>query len=165
MEPIKLPRMEKSEYDMLINEGYICRIAFNGEKHPYIAPFLYVFDGKFMYFLSSKYGKKVDHFKKNPNVTVEVERYSPDLSNFAFVALPGRLAEIEDPQIQKNIRQMFIDLIRIKGLSPLALSALGHSPAEPLETLLNDERNSVWKLDGVKVKDILGLRNQKNEEI
>lgn len=165
MEPTKLPRMEKSEYDMLINEGYMCRIAFNGDKHPYIAPFLYVFDGKFMYFLSSKYGRKVDHFRKNPNVTVEVERYSPDLSNFAFVAVPGRLAEIEDPKTQSIIRQMFIDLIKRRGLSTLALSALGHSPDEPLEALLSDERNSVWKLVGVKVKEILSLRNQKNGEI
>jgi len=157
--------MEKSEYDILINEGYICRIAFNGDKHPYIAPFLYVFDGKFMYFLSSKYGRKVDHFRKNPNVTIEVERYSPDLSNFAFVAVPGRLAEIEDPKAQGIIRQMFIEMIRGRGLSSHALSALGHSPDEPLDALLSDERNSVWKLIGVKVKDILGLRNQKNEKI
>ena len=165
MEPIKLPRMEKSEYDVLINDGYICRIAFNGDKHPYIAPFLYVFDGKFMYFLSSKYGRKFDHFRKNPNVTVEVERYSPDLSHFAFVALPGRLVEVEDNKTQMIIRQMFINLIRRRGLSPRALSALGHSPDEPLEVLLSDERNSVWKLAGVKVKEILGLRNQKIEEI
>lgn len=165
MEPTKLPRMEKSEYDMLIDEGYMCRIAFNGDEHPYVAPFLYVFDGKFMYFLSSKYGKKVANFRKNPNVTVEVERYSPDLSHFAFVALPGRLVEVEDHKTQMIIRQMFIDLIRKRGLSPRALSALGQSPDEPLEALLSDERNSVWKLVGVKVGDILGLKNQKNEEI
>ena len=46
----KMPRMGKSEYDRLVKEQYICRIAFKGEEHPYIAPFLYVFDGRFMYF-------------------------------------------------------------------------------------------------------------------
>jgi len=35
------------------------RIAFNGE-YPYIAPFLYVFDEKYIYFLSTKYGKKIN---------------------------------------------------------------------------------------------------------
>lgn len=159
MDPIKLPRMEKSEYDLLIDEEYICRIAFNGEKHPYIAPFLYVFDGKFIYFLSTKYGRKVEHFKQNPNVTVEVERYSPDLSHFAFVGIPGCLVEVDDPEIKRIIRQMFIDLIRRRELSPHVLSALGCSPDEPLEALLSEDRNSVWKLTDVNVKEILGLRN------
>jgi uncharacterized protein len=71
--------MDKSEYDTLIEEEFICRIAFKGDLHPYIAPFLYIFDGKFLYFLSTKYGKKV-HFMKNPSVTFEIEKYSPDLS-------------------------------------------------------------------------------------
>ena len=53
----KMPSMKKQEYDRLIEEEFICRIAFNGESHPHVAPFLYVFDGKFMYFLSTKYGK------------------------------------------------------------------------------------------------------------
>jgi hypothetical protein len=43
--------MSKKEYDKLINEQYISRIAFKG-KYPYIAPFMYVFDGKYFYFLS-----------------------------------------------------------------------------------------------------------------
>ena len=48
MEIIKIPRMDKAEYDRLIEKGYVCRIAFQGEKYPYIAPFLYVFDGSFL---------------------------------------------------------------------------------------------------------------------
>ena len=159
MDIIKMPRMKKSEYDMLINEECICRIAFTGDDHPYIAPFLYVFDGKFMYFLSTKYGRKIEHFRRNPFVTVEVEKYSPDLSNFSFVAIPGRLTEVEDPKTQGTVREMFVQLIRNRGLSLNILSALGHSPNEPLEALLAEERNSVWKLVGVNVKEILGLKN------
>lgn len=159
MDIIKMPRMKKSEYDTLINEECICRIAFAGDSHPYIAPFLYVFDGKFMYFLSTKYGRKIEHFKRNPIVTVEVEKYSPDLSNFSFVAIPGRLTEVEDPKIKGTVREMFVQLIRNRGLSLNILSALGHSPNEPLEALLIEERNSIWKLTSVNVKEIQGLRN------
>ena len=39
------------------------------------------------------------------------------------------------------------------------MSALGHSPNEPLEALLAEDRNSIWKLVGVNVKEILGLKN------
>jgi nitroimidazol reductase NimA-like FMN-containing flavoprotein (pyridoxamine 5'-phosphate oxidase superfamily) len=155
----KMPSMEKSEFDTLIEEEYICRIAFKGESHPYIAPFLYIFDGKFMYFLSTKYGKKLQHFKKNPSVTVEVEKYTPDLSNFAFVALSGRLEEVQDPEIKNIVRQKFVEMIKKKNLSSNVLSALGHSPDEPIDALLTEERNSVWKLAGVNIGDILGLKN------
>lgn len=154
-----MPSMKKREYDRLIEEEYVCRIAFKGESHPYIAPFLYVFDGKYMYFLSTKYGRKVSHFKQNPFVTVEVEKYNRDLSNFAFVAIPGRLEEVPDQEIRFFVRQKFVDLIKEKNLSPNVMSALGHSPDEPIEALLSEERSNVWKLVGVDVGDILGLKH------
>ena len=155
----KMPSMEKSEYETLIEEEYICRIAFKGESHPYIAPFLYIFDGKFMYFLSTKYGKKLQHFKQNPSVTVEVEKYTPDLSNFAFVALSGRLEEVQDQETKSIVRQKFVDMIRRRNLSSNVLSAFGHLPDEPIDALLTEERNNVWKLTGVNVRDILGLKH------
>lgn len=159
-EVFKMPRMAKAEYDRLVEQQYVCRIAFQGEKHPYIAPFIYVFDGRFMYFLSTNYGKKVQHFRANPFVTVEIEQYSADLSSFRFVALPGRLVQVEDAPQRIAVREMFVRLIRSRGLSPNVLSALGHSPQEPVEVLLRDEKSSVWKLVGVKADDILGLKGQ-----
>ena len=155
----KMPSMDKSEYDMLVEEEHICRIAFKGESHPYIAPFLYIFDGKFMYFLSTKYGKKVQYFRQNPSVTVEVERFTPDLSNFSFVAIPGRIEEVLDSEIKSNVRQKFVELIKKKNLSSNVLSALGHKPDEPIEALLTEESNSVWKLTSVNIRDILGLKH------
>jgi len=159
MDIFKMPRMDKSEYDMLIDGEFVCRIAFNGEKHPYIAPFLYIFDGKFLYFLSTKYGKKVQHFIQNPVVTVEIEKYTPDLSNFAFVAIPGRLEEVQNPEDRCIVRQKFVNLIKNKNLSSNVLSAFGHSPSEPIDALLTEERNNVWKLAGVDVRNILGLKH------
>lgn len=159
-EIFKMPRMAKAEYDGLVEEQYVCRIAFNGETHPYIAPFIYVFDGRFMYFLSTNYGKKVQHFRDNPFVTVEIEHYSSDLSAFSFVALPGRLEAVEDAVQKRAVREMFVHLIKSKSLSSNVLSALGHSPQEPVEVLRQDEKSSVWKLVGVKVDEILGLKSQ-----
>jgi nitroimidazol reductase NimA-like FMN-containing flavoprotein (pyridoxamine 5'-phosphate oxidase superfamily) len=159
MKIFKMPPMNKQEYDKLIEDGYICRIAFKGESHPYIAPFLYIFDDRFMYFLSTKYGKKVRHFRQNPFVTVEVEKYNPDLSGFAFVAIPGRLEEVLDQEIKNSVRAGFVELIKKKNLSRNVLSALGHSPDEPIESLLTEERNNVWKLVSVKVADISGLKH------
>jgi uncharacterized protein len=154
----KMPSMGKSEYDSLIEENHICRIAFKGETHPYIAPFLYVFDGKFIYFLSTKYGRKIQHFRNNPHVCVEIERYTPDLSAFSFVVLPGRLVVVEDAKQRRQVRERFVRLIRSRNLSLNILSALGHSPDEPVESLLSEESCSVWKLVEVNVEDIRGLK-------
>jgi nitroimidazol reductase NimA-like FMN-containing flavoprotein (pyridoxamine 5'-phosphate oxidase superfamily) len=157
MKPVKIPRMPKTEYDSLIKRHYVSRIAFGACEHPYIAPFMYVFDGKYLYFLSTKYGRKMEYFKSNPKVSVEIEEYTPDLSAFTFVSLQGFLEEVTDPSQKKKVREQFVGMIKNKGLSPHVLSALGHSPADSPETIVTQERSMVWKLVGVK--DIVALKN------
>lgn len=157
MEIVRIPRMDKEEYDRLIEEGYLCRIAFQGDKYPYIAPFLYVFDGRFLYFLSTKYGKKLDYFRKSPYVSVEVERYSSDLSYYTFVTMQGRLEEVEDSIEKKLVRERFVVLIVGRHLSNNILGALGHSPEDPPEAIAREERSLVWRLTGVK--DLVALKN------
>ncbi len=157
MEPVKIPRMPKTEYDSLIKRQYVSRIAFGACEHPYIAPFMYVFDGKYLYFLSTKYGRKMEYFKSNPKVSVEIEEYTPDLSAFTFVSLQGFLEEVKEPSQKKKVREQFVGMIKNKGLSPHVLSAFGHSPADPPETIVTQERSMVWKLVGVK--DIVALKN------
>ncbi|MGC9515416.1 pyridoxamine 5'-phosphate oxidase family protein [Methanocrinis sp.] len=156
-EVVKIPSMKKREYDRLINEEHVCRIAFKGDKYPYVAPFVYIFDGRFMYFLSTKYGKKIELFREDPHVSVEVERYAPDLSSYSFVTLRGRLVEASDPGEKRAVRERFVDLIRRKNLSRNVLSALGHSPSDPLDSIVEEERSLVWKL--VDVEKIMGLKD------
>ena len=156
MDVVKIPRMDNGERDRLIEEEHLCRIAFKGDRYPHIAPFVYFFDGRFMYFLSTKYGRKLDHFREDPHVSVEVERYAPDLSSYRFVTMRGQLAEVEDPQEKRRVREGFVDLIRRKDLSRNVLLALGHSPDDPLESIVEEERSLIWKL--VEVEKIVGLK-------
>ncbi|MCX6688327.1 MAG: pyridoxamine 5'-phosphate oxidase family protein [Methanoregula sp.] len=157
MEIVKIPRMEKEEYDRLIENGYVCRIAFQGEKFPFIAPFLYVFDGSFLYFLSTKYGKKLEYFRKSPYVSVEIEKYTKDLSSYTFVTLQGYLEEVQDSIEKKIIREKFVSLIAERKLSCNILAALGHSPMDPPATIAKEERSLVWRLVGVR--DLVALKN------
>ncbi|SNQ62206.1 pyridoxamine 5'-phosphate oxidase family protein [Candidatus Methanoperedens nitratireducens] len=157
MEIVKIPNMKKVEYDRLISEEYVSRIVFKGEKYPYVAPFLYIFDGNYMYFFSTKYGKKIEYFKQNPYVSVEVEKFSRDLSNYAFVTLSGRLVEVKDSGEKKAIRDNFVRMIEDKKLSKNIMVALGHSPDDPIETIGSEERNLIWKL--VDVKKITGFKD------
>lgn len=156
-DPIKIPKMSKAEYDSLIERQHVSRIAFAAAEYPYIAPFMYVFDGKYLYFLSTKYGRKIEYFKNNPRVSVEIEEYAPDLSAFTFVSLQGFLEEVQDLSQKKKVRKLFVGMMKDRGLSSRVLTALGHSPSEPIEALEKEERSMVWKLVGVK--DIVALKN------
>ncbi len=151
----KVPLLSKVEYDQLIKQSYVSRICFKGE-YPYIAPFIYVFDDRYLYFLSTKYGKKIQRFQANPKVAVEIEKYKDDLSEYSFVTLQGRICQVEDYNEKLNVRKLFVDLIKKKSLSQNILAALGHSPDDELESIVNEERSFVWKL--VDVKDIIGIK-------
>jgi nitroimidazol reductase NimA-like FMN-containing flavoprotein (pyridoxamine 5'-phosphate oxidase superfamily) len=157
MEIVKIPRMEKEEYDALIHSRFMARIAFSGEKYPYIAPFLYVFDGKHLYFLSTKYGKKIEYFRKSPYVSVEIDKYAKDLSCYMFVTLQGYLEEVNDSIEKKIIREHFVHLIQNQKLSTNILAALGHSPSDPPESICKEERSLVWRLNGVR--NLIALKN------
>ncbi|MGB9937495.1 MAG: pyridoxamine 5'-phosphate oxidase family protein [Methanobacterium sp.] len=158
MEMVKIPSMSREEYDELIKENHMSRIAFGGDNYPYIAPFMYVFneEEKFIYFLSTKYGKKISLFEKNPNVAVEIEKYNKDMSSYRFVTLQGKIREVKEDIEKKEVKERFIDMIKNK-LSSRALAALGYSLDASPEDLLNDERTFLWKL--VDVKKIVALKN------
>ena len=157
MDPVKIPKMPKEEYDALIKRQYVSRIAFFGAGHPYIAPFMYVFDGKYLYFLSTKYGRKMEYFRTDPKVSVEIEEYAKDLSAFTFVSLQGSLEEVKDPLQKKKVRELFVGMIKNNRLSMRVLTALGHTSQDTPEAIVREDRSIVWKLVGVK--DIVALKN------
>ena len=157
MEIVKIPRMEKEEYDALIHSRFMARIAFSGEKYPYIAPFLYVYDGSHLYFLSTKYGKKIEYFRKSPYVSVEIDKYAKDLSSYMFVTLQGYLEEVTNSIEKKLTRERFVQLIQEQNLSTNILAALGHSPEDAPESICKEERSLVWRLNGVR--NLVALKN------
>ncbi len=158
MNILKIPNMEKHEYDNLIRENYICRIAFRGDSFPYIAPFLYSFDGNFLYFLPTRYGRKIDYFHKDPHVSVEIEYYSKNFSSYKFISLQGVLEEISDADEKKKVKSDFVDLIKKRKLSSNVLAALGYATNDPLELIIQEDRNMVWRLTGVK--EVVALKNE-----
>lgn len=154
--PEKIPAMRKDEYDALIRRGILARIAFSGTEHPYIAPFMYVFDEHNLYFLSTRYGRKMDLFAKNPAVSVEIEEVAPDMSAYRFVTLQGNLAEVTDTEKMREIRSMFAERIARKTVSANSLAALGYRPSDDPGKLVAEDRTMVWKL--TTVRDIVALK-------
>ena len=156
MKVFEIPALSQEECEKIITAEYLCRIAFHGEKYPYLAPFLYVWQNNRLYFLSADYGAKVKYFREKPLVVVEIEQTVPDLSRGRFVTLDGRLQEIQDPEEKRNVRRSFIHLIKEKNLSKNIITALGYSPEESLDALEAEGRSLVWKL--IEVDRINGLQ-------
>lgn len=156
-DPLKIPKQSKKEYDDLIKRQYISRIAFIGPEHPYIAPFMYVFDGKFIYFLSTRYGRKMDYIKTNPRVSVEIEEYTHDLSVFRFVSLQGFLGEVTNPDQTRRVKEMFVEMLQKNALSSHILTAFGYTADDEPSVITTEDRCVIWKLNGVT--DIVALKN------
>lgn len=104
---VKLPSMSRKEIDQVIKEQFLCRIAFRGENSPYIAPFQYISLDSSLYFHFTAYGTKLAHLKEGFPVCVEIEKYTPNLSEYAFVTLTGTLKLVNnETERQKAIQKM-----------------------------------------------------------
>jgi len=94
--------MQEREIQKLIREQTICRIAFKGEKYPYVAPFRYIFTNGSLYFHFTGYGKKIRLLERDKRACVEIEKYRKDLSEYSFVVLRGTLKIVADPKERVN---------------------------------------------------------------
>ncbi len=114
-EVYKLPAMSKQEVDHLLKNSRICRMAFNDDPYPYIIPLDYVYVNGKMYFHFADYGKKMDLFKKDPHVSVEVDRYNKDITDYESVTLMGTLVKVSDREEKKTASDALLDTIDSRG--------------------------------------------------
>ncbi len=131
--------MSKSEIHQLLSEQFLCRIAFGGKDFPYIAPFQYVLVDSALYFHFTDYGKKMSLLKEGNPVCVEIEHYVPDLDEYNFVVLFGKLHIVTDPQEKAKAVTRIIEDAQTKGLSTNFLPAHG-LPKESNWSSLNTEK-------------------------
>jgi nitroimidazol reductase NimA-like FMN-containing flavoprotein (pyridoxamine 5'-phosphate oxidase superfamily) len=145
---VKMPKMEENEIEKLVNEQFLCRIAFRGDFQPYIAPFQYVVIDGTLYFHFTDYGKKMSFFKQETLVCVEIERYTPNLSEYQFVVLTGKLRLVEDLEERK----MAIEKMGEQRLSPNFLVAHGFSQGSDWGDFSDEKPILIIKLDEVTEK-------------
>jgi len=155
MSIVKLPWMSGEEVDALIGTQIMCRIAFNGDEYPYLAPFRYVSMGGTLYFHFTDYGKKMRLLKQDARCCVQIERYAPDLSSYSFVSLRGRLEDVTDPKEMKKAVGLFRE--SGKTLSTRFLAAHGLDPRDGWGAFTSDKDLVIVKL--VDVVEKVGLKN------
>jgi uncharacterized protein len=154
---VKMPRMKENEIEQLIKEQFLCRIAFKGDQQPYIAPFQYVVVNGTLYFHFTDYGRKMSFFKQGTPVCVEIERYTPNLSQYEFVTLTGNLKLVENQEERKRAVEKMIEVGK-QRLSPNFLVAHGFSQGSDWDVLNADEQILIMRLD--KVSEKKGLKSK-----
>lgn len=127
MSLVKLPQMSRDEVEALIDNQIMCRIAFNGKTYPYLVPFRYIRLDGVLYFHFTDYGKKMRLLEQDNRVCVQIESYVPDLSNYNFVSLRGRLQRVDDPDELKKAVKLFAET-GMERISPVFLAAHGFEP-------------------------------------
>jgi nitroimidazol reductase NimA-like FMN-containing flavoprotein (pyridoxamine 5'-phosphate oxidase superfamily) len=153
---VEMPKMKENEIEELIREQFLCRIAFTGDLQPYIAPFQYAYVNGTLYFHFTDYGKKMSFLKQEQLVCVEIERYTPNLSEYGFVALTGKLRLVEN----REERKMAIETMAEGGkqkISKKFLLAHGFSQGSDWIDFTADKPILIIKLDEVTEK--IGLKS------
>lgn len=153
---VKLPKMSKSEIEELIRQQTICRIAFKGDAYPYMAPFQYVvIDGK-MYFHFTDYGKKMRLLEKDDRVCVGLESFKPDLSEYKFVVLRGRLKVVKDQEERAEAVKRLAEEGNRK-ISTNFLAAHGLKKEGGWKSFTPEKSFVIVRLD--KLKEEIGLKS------
>ena len=158
LEIIKLPKMNKHEIEELVNEQRLCRIAFKGSDYPYIAPFQYVKLNGSLYFHFTNYGKKMGLLDRDKRVCVEIEKYLPDLSEYQFVTLRGKLRVVTESRERENAIRMMARTGE-EEFSSNFLAVHGFSREDGWSTLSPEKPLVIVKLDEITKE--LGLRSPK----
>ena len=156
MTTFKLPRMDKTEIEKLIREQMLCRIAFKGGRHPYMAPFQYVFVDGTLYFHFTDYGKKMKLFERDKRVCVEIEKYQPDLSEYSFVVFRGTLKVVTDPKERSRVIRKMAEEGKQK-MSPHFLAAHGFAKEEGWSAFTPEKPLVIVKLENIAQE--IGLKS------
>jgi uncharacterized protein len=152
---VKLPSMSKIEIDDLIEEQFLCRIAFRGKDTIHISPFQYACINKCIYFHFTDYGNKLALFKEGFPVCVEIEKYTPDLDEYAFVSLTGTLKLVTEGEERRRAIQKMAEVGNAK-LSTNFLFAHGFESQNGWASFNEDQPILILKLE--EVTSIKGLK-------
>jgi len=157
LKPEKLPKMNETEIDKLLEQQILCRIAFCGKYAPYIAIFQYALLNGQLYFHFTNYGRKIELLREAKPVCVEIEKYTSDLSEYKFVIMTGRLKIVTDSAERALAIEKIIDTARKNNFSENFIAAHGFPKEKGWDSLAPEKPLVIVKLENVTEK--IGLKS------
>ncbi len=64
---------DRAEINLLLQRAVVLRLGLSDNGAPYVVPLNYGYDGKYIYFHSSKEGRKLDIIRRNNRVSFEID--------------------------------------------------------------------------------------------
>lgn len=150
----RLPAMSKQDTEKLLESCRICRMALNDRPQPYIIPLDYVYVKGKIYFHFANYGRKVELFRRDPHVSVEVDRFNNDITEYESVTLMGTLAVVTDPSEKKMASEALLGSIGSRGGKSNVAARHGYNDLD-INTLSSKD-SLVLRLD---IADYVALRS------
>jgi nitroimidazol reductase NimA-like FMN-containing flavoprotein (pyridoxamine 5'-phosphate oxidase superfamily) len=148
--------MCEDEMEALIREEQICRIAFRGEKIPYLIPFQYVVMNERMYFHFTDYGRKMSLLGRGEPVCIEIERFTPDMSEYKFVVITGSLEIVKDQTERTEAIKAIVET-GTRNLSANFVAVHGFKKEDGWSSITADKPMIIVKL--AKVIERIGLKS------
>jgi nitroimidazol reductase NimA-like FMN-containing flavoprotein (pyridoxamine 5'-phosphate oxidase superfamily) len=99
-----------------------------------------------LYFHFTAYGRKMKLMEKDKQVCVEIEQYKPDLSQYMFVTLKGKLSIVKDSTERAQVIKRMRELGKEK-LSRNFLAAHGFKLDEGWDSLTAEKPLVIVKLE------------------
>ncbi len=151
---VKLPAMTKKETDALLKSCRVCRMALNDRPQPYLICLDYVYSGGNMYFHFADYGRKMDLIKKNPHVSVELDKYNTGRTKYQNATFMGTLTRVTDAAEKKRASAALLNVIRPPSGAKKVAARHGYEKLE--EGLFTSKSSMLMRLD---VEDYVALKS------
>ena len=110
--------IDKTEIELIIQSGRVCRIGLCVDDVPYIVPMYYGYRDGCLYFHAALKGKKLDMIKQNNNVCFEIDSESEMVNtgvpcnwknSYESVIGFGTASLVEDIEDKKRALNVLID--------------------------------------------------------
>jgi nitroimidazol reductase NimA-like FMN-containing flavoprotein (pyridoxamine 5'-phosphate oxidase superfamily) len=142
---VKLPQMTPDEIERLLSTQKICRMALKDDPWPYIIALDYVYSDGEMYFHFADYGRKMELIADDPHVSVEVDNFCRDMSDFCTITLMGRLAKVTDRAEKETATYALRDSADERGGKKNVAARHGFIDLDM--NMLTSRKSAVYKLE------------------
>ena len=86
-------------------ENEFCRLATSFKDRPHVVPVSYIYKDNFFYVSTDYNTKKLFNIKKNPDISLTIDVYKPNLKK--GITVNGIVKIIENGQMYNNIYLLF----------------------------------------------------------
>lgn len=143
-----LGELNETQINNILLSQAIGRLGCISDKHPYIVPLTYVYDGKDIYGQTHE-GLKLDMMRKNPNICFQVDLII-NMANWQSVIVTGTFQELKGKEAEKAREYLY------NAVLPLMTSSTIHTHEHNVSGKVDDSSRVKPVMYKIKIKKKTG---------